>query len=53
MFIRTSVNITNQSEQVNKSRGQLFEKSHQLSKLCTQKTWLTMLVMIIVSTIVR
>ena len=44
--------ITKQSDQVNKSMDQLFEKSHQLSKLCIQKTWVTMLVVIIVSTIV-
>jgi hypothetical protein len=44
--------ISTQSDQANKSMDQLLEKSQQLSKFCIRKTWMTMLVVAIVSTIV-
>ena len=44
--------ITKQKELANAAMEQLVEKSTRISKLCIQKTWITMLVVIIVSTIV-
>ena len=44
--------ITKQKELANVAMDQLVEKSTRISKLCIQKTWITMLVVTIVSTIV-
>lgn len=44
--------ITKQQDLANAAMEQLVEKSTRISKLCIQKTWITMLVVTVVSTIV-
>ncbi len=44
--------ISKQSDQTKAAMDQLLEKSNRLSKLCIKKTWITMLVVTIISIIV-